>query len=95
MKRIAKIVLLIMVLVGSPQAARSADPNCSGDGCDSLSFYWEAPCHKIKNIGSRPVKWTWGAFSGRLKPTEIATMMNPFGGGCVSNMLGVRAAVLD
>ena len=95
MKGIAKLVLLIAGLNVSPQAAFSADPNCTGNACDSLSFYWEAPCHMVKNIGTQPVKWTWGAFSGRLKPTESTPMKNPFGGGCVPTMMGTRTAVFD
>lgn len=93
-KRLSLCVVAAALMI-SPPAAFSADPDCSGDGCDSLSFYWEAPCHKIRNIGNRPVKWTWGAFSGRLKPTESTAIINPFGGGCVQGIIGSRSAYLD
>jgi len=86
--------LLTAAQILTPSATFAADPSCAGNGCDSLTFYWESGCHKIRNIGSRPVKFTWGLFSGRVKPTEAVSMMNPFG-GCVQGIVGSRAAFLD
>lgn len=94
-QKLAALAGLAVFSLGTSQPALPSDPNCLGDACDSLSFYWEAPCHKIRNIGNRPVKWKWGEFSGRLKPTEVATMVDPFGGGCVPYMMGQRTATFD
>lgn len=87
--------LLAAAQILTPTATFAMDSQCTGNGCDSLSFYWDSGCHKIRNIGSRPVKFTWGLFSGRLNPSETTSMMNPFGGGCVSGIVGSRTAYLD
>lgn len=86
------LVTAIQVLV--PQPVYAADPFCQGNGCEAVSFYWEAGCHRVRNIGSQPVKFTWGLWSGRLKPSESTPILNPFG-GCAQGIVGDRSAYLD
>ena len=73
-----------------------AGQSCTGNACADLrtSYEGEAPngCHIVTNIGSRTLYFTWGAFSGYLRPQQTSSLENPFG-GCIQYIVGNLTAV--
>ena len=94
MKKSLAFSLLAAAQSFLPNQAMAADPDCKGNGCDSLSFVYASGCCKIRNISGQPVRWSWGIYSGRLKPTEATTLLLP-NGQCNQMLIGERTAQID
>lgn len=71
-----------------------SDPNCDGNACSDIRLSWENNCHVARNAGSRPIKFTWGAFSCYLKGGESCSMKG-LDGKCVGSVMGKPSANYD